>query len=489
MAGERVDNYIEGRRAAASGTEVRPVFNPALGEPVREVVLSSCEDVDQAAAAASQAAGIWRSMAAAERCEIIGKFRQLLDERQNAMAATVVEEHGKTTRQARAEVVRALEVVGYCLESKFQARQAGNPSVDSGSMPVSETLIEPVGVVAGITPFNFPVLVPLWMIAPALALGNAFILKPAVANPSASLLLAELLGEAGLPDGVFNVVQGDRETAQALIAHPRIDAVSFVGSSQAARQVYSQAGAAGKRVQAAGSAKNHMVVMPDADLEAVAETLVEAAYSTAGQRCMAVSVAVPVGDNTADALVELVADKVRGLQVGDGSSEGVQMGPLISAGRRERVEEMIAAGVKEGARLVVDGRQVKAPAGCEKGFFVGGTLFDQVGPEMSIYNEEIFGPVLSVVRVEELAQACNLINRHQYAKAASIFTGDADVASGFARRVQVGLVGINVALPVPKDYRSFGGWRASRFGVSLLYGPRGVDFFTRVKTVTSRRRV
>ena len=481
----RVENYIEGRRTAGGGP-VQPVFNPASGRPVREVVCSSAADVEQAAAAARQAAGIWRGTAPDQRREVLAAFRQLLAANRARIAAAVTEEHGKTIREAEAELARADRIVGYGLEAGERCDGDDDSKSASGQEAVSRTLRAPVGVVAGISPFNFPVMVPLWMIVPALACGNAFVHKPAAANPSASLLLAELLAEAGLPAGVFNVVQGDRETAAALIAHPQIDAVSFVGSSRAAREVYSRASAAGKRVQAAGGGKNHMVVMPDANPDAAAEALLAAAYGTAGQRGLAVSVAVPVGENVADALVARLAAGVRGLRLGPGEDPDVDMGPLISAARRDRVCEFMAAGVREGAELVVDGRRPPVPAGCEKGFFVGGSLFDRVRPEMSIYREEIFGPVLAVVRVEDIDQACSLINRHRYANSAAIFTADAAAGQRFAQRVQVGSVGINVALPVPVDYRSFGGWRDSRFGASVLYGPRGVDFFTRIKTVTSR---
>ena len=486
MGIDRVENYIEGMRTAASGRPVRPVFNPASGRPVREVALSSAQDVEQAAAAARQAAGIWSGTAAGERREVLGKFGRLLAANRDTIAAAVTEEHGKTIGEATAEVERAVQIIGYCIQANERPDAQGGSESDSGQGPVSRTLVAPVGVVAGITPFNFPVMVPLWMIVPALVCGNAFVHKPAATNPSASLLLAQLFTEAGLPAGALNVVQGDRETVQALVVHPQVDAVSFVGSSQAAFQVYGRASAAGKRVQAAGGAKNHMVVMPDADPEAAAEALLAAAYGTSGQRGLAISVAVPVGEGIADSLVACLAEKVRGLRVGPGPDKDVDMGPLASAGRRDRVCEFIAAGVREGAELVVDGRQFKAPAGCENGFFVGGSLFDRVRPEMSIYREEIFGPVLAVVRVEDIDQACGLINRHRYANSAAIFTGDEAAGWRFAQRVQAGSVGINDALPVPVDYRSFGGWRDSRFGASLLYGPRGIDFFTRIKTITAR---
>jgi malonate-semialdehyde dehydrogenase (acetylating)/methylmalonate-semialdehyde dehydrogenase len=410
------------------------------------------------------------------------RYKQILDERRDQIAAAITSEHGKTFDDAKGEVTRGLEVVEYAcgipevLKGQFTDQIARG--VDAW------TFRQPLGVVAGITPFNFPAMVPMWMFPMAIACGNTFILKPSERDPSASLLLADWLREAGLPEGVFNVVQGDKEAVDALLLHPDVKAVSFVGSTPIARYIYSTGTAHGKRVQALGGAKNHMVVMPDADLDKTVDSLMGAAYGSAGERCMAISVAVAVG-SIADPLVSKLNERVRALRIGPGMGRDVEMGPVVTAQHKAKIEGYIAQGLKEGAKLVVDGRGLKVP-GHEQGFFLGGSLFDQVTSRMTIYQEEIFGPVLVVVRTPDFASAVELVNDHPYGNGTAVFTNSGDIARAFVREIEVGMVGVNVPIPVPMAFHSFGGWKQSLFGDHHAHGPEAVRFYTKQKAVTQR---
>ena len=480
---ERIANAIGGGSAASQSGRVAPVFNPATGEQSAELGLSSAAEVDAAVQAAKAAAPEWGRMPAAKRARYMFRFKELLDARADDIARAISAEHGKTHADALGEVARGIEVVEFAcgiphlLKGEF-SRNVG-PDIDTYSDR------QPLGVVAGITPFNFPAMVPLWMYPVAIACGNTFVLKPSERDPSAPMLIHEIFKEAGFPDGVLNVVHGDKEAVDAILDHPDVKAVSFVGSTPIAEYVYARGTAAGKRVQALGGAKNHMIVMPDADIDKAADALMGAGYGSAGERCMAISVAVPVGEETANRLVETLAPMVRSLKVGPASDPDSEMGPLVTKMHRDKVHGFIDAGVKEGADLVVDGRGLKLQ-GYENGYFLGGTLFDKVKPEMSIYREEIFGPVLSVVRAQSYDAAVDLINSHEYGNGTAIFTRDGDAARAFADRIEVGMVGINVPIPVPVAYHSFGGWKRSLFGDHSIYGPEGVRFYTRLKTVTTR---
>ncbi len=477
-----VQHVIGGQRTGGTASRFADVFNPATGQVARRVALGTRADVDTAVAAAAAAQPGWAATTPLARARVMFRFRELLDAHAKDMAAIITAEHGKVLSDAGGEVTRGLEVVEFAagipdlLKGEF-SDQVGR-GVDSFS------LRQPLGVVAGITPFNFPAMVPLWMAPMALACGNAFILKPSERDPSASLLLAELFREAGLPDGVFNVVQGDKEAVDAILEHPGIAAVSFVGSTPIAEYIYRTGTAHGKRVQALGGAKNHMIVMPDADLEQATDALMGAGYGAAGERCMAISVAVAVG-GVGDALVSRLAPRVRGLKVGPGTDPDAEMGPLVTRQHMEKVRGYVDTGVAEGAKLVVDGRDLRLQ-GYEDGFYLGGCLFDDVKPHMRIYKEEIFGPVLSVVRVPQFDDALKLVNDHEYANGTAVFTRDGDTARAFMHGVQVGMVGINVPIPVPVAYHSFGGWKRSLFGDHGVYGREAVRFYTRLKTVTSR---
>ena len=483
--GERISHWIDGAVVAGASGRTSPVYNPATGLQTAEVDLASTAEVDRAVASAKAAARGWRSTSLSRRSAILFAFRQLLHDATDEIAKVITAEHGKVLADAAAEVGRGLENVEYAcgvpelLKGGFSEQASTDIDVYS--------IRQPLGVVAGITPFNFPAMVPLWMCANAIACGNAFVLKPSEKDPSASLLLAQLWQRAGLPDGVFTVLQGDRESVEALLAHPDIAAVSFVGSTPIARSVYEAGTRSGKRVQALGGAKNHMLVLPDADIDLAADAAVSAAYGAAGERCMAVSVAVAVGD-VGDRLVDAIAQRIPRLNVGDGAAPGTDMGPLITAAHRDRVAGYIAAGETSGAKVVVDGRAgtiggAFAPAG---GFFVGPTLLDAVTPDMSVYTDEIFGPVLAVVRAETYDEAVDLINANPYANGTAIFTRDGGAARRFQFDVEVGMVGINVPIPTPVAYYSFGGWRNSLFGDTHMYGPEGVNFYTRGKVVTSK---
>jgi malonate-semialdehyde dehydrogenase (acetylating)/methylmalonate-semialdehyde dehydrogenase len=477
-----VHHWVNGRTLTGSSGRFGQVYNPASGEAQARVALASVAEVDLAVAAAAAAFSAWSAQPALRRARVLFRFREIFERRLDEVAALLTSEHGKVFSDAKGEATRGLEVVEFAtgipqlLKGEY-SEQVG-PEIDSWSIR------QPLGVVAGITPFNFPAMVPMWMFPVALACGNTFVLKPSERDPSASLLLAEMLKEAGLPDGVFNVVQGDKIAVDALLAHPMVQAVSFVGSTPIAEYVYREGTKHGKRVQALGGAKNHMIVMPDADLDQAADALVGAAYGSAGERCMAISIAVTVGNATADALVGKIEQRIQSLQMGDGMVEGSELGPLITKAHLERVTNYVQQGQTEGAQLDVDGRDNALNK--DPGFFLGACLFDHVKPEMKIYREEIFGPVLGVVRVNNFETALQLVNEHEYGNGTSIFTRDGDTARDFAHRVQVGMVGINVPIPVPMAFHSFGGWKRSLFGDHAMHGPEGVRFYTRLKTVTSR---
>jgi len=459
------------------------VFDPATGEACARVPLSSAAEVDAAVAVAAAAFPGWAATPPLTRARVLMRFRELFLRDIDALARIITAEHGKTASDARGELTRGLEVVEFAMGVPQLLK--GEYSAEVGRGVDSVALRQPLGVVAGITPFNFPAMVPMWMFPVAIACGNTFVLKPSERDPSTAVALARLLTEAGLPDGVFNVVHGDKPAVDALLDHPRVVAVSFVGSTPVARHVYTRGTAAGKRVQALGGAKNHLVVMPDADLDQATDALIGAAYGSAGERCMAISVAVPVGEATADALVGRLKARAEALKVGPGSDADTDMGPLVTAAHRDRVSGYIDAGVAEGADLVVDGRGLSLQ-GYEAGFFVGPTLFDRVTPAMSIYTDEIFGPVLSVVRAGSFDEAKALVDNHEFGNGAAIYTRDGDAARSFLDGVQAGMVGVNVPIPVPMAFHSFGGWKNSLFGDHHIHGPEGVRFYTRLKTGTMR---
>jgi malonate-semialdehyde dehydrogenase (acetylating)/methylmalonate-semialdehyde dehydrogenase len=479
---ETVQHFINGKASPGTGERFGDVFNPATGERARRVAFAAPADLDAAVAAAAAAFPAWSQTPPLTRARVLFRFRELLERHEAELSALITAEHGKVLSDAKGEITRGLEVVEFAcgipqLLKGEMTEQIGR-GVDNWSVR------QPLGVVAGITPFNFPAMVPMWMFPVALACGNCFILKPSERDPSPSIRLAELLKEAGLPDGVFNVVHGDKVAVDAILHHPGIAAVSFVGSTAIAEYIYTTGTASGKRVQALGGAKNHMVVMPDADLDQATDALMGAAYGAAGERCMAVSVAVAVG-GIADKLIDRLAPRIRALKVGPGTDPESEMGPLVTSQHLQKVRGYVDHGVKEGAKLVVDGRDLRLQ-GYEQGFFLGGCLFDEVKPEMKIYKEEIFGPVLSVVRAPDYEQAATLVNEHEYGNGTAIFTRDGDAAREFANRIQIGMVGINVPIPVPMAFHSFGGWKRSLFGDHFMYGPEGVRFFTRMKTIMSR---
>jgi malonate-semialdehyde dehydrogenase (acetylating)/methylmalonate-semialdehyde dehydrogenase len=478
-----ITHFVGGRPLGGNGARTAPVFNPATGEVTGRVPLASSAQVAEAVATAKAAFPGWARTTPLRRARVLNRFLRLLEEQGDRIAEVITAEHGKVFSDAQGEIARGIEVVEFATGAPHLLK--GEITENVGTRVDSHSLRQPLGVVAGITPFNFPAMVPMWMFPVALACGNCFILKPSERDPSASLMLAEMLKEAGLPDGVFNVVQGDKEAVDALLDHPDVQAVSFVGSTPIARYIYETAAKRGKRAQALGGAKNHMIVMPDADLDLAVDALMGAAYGAAGERCMAISVAVPVGDEVADALIERLEPKVRGLKIGPGMDREAEMGPLVTATHRDKVVGYIDQGEREGAELVVDGRGLKLQ-GYENGFFLGGTLFDRVTPEMTIYKEEIFGPVLSVVRAPDYDQAAELVNAHEFGNGTAIFTRDGDAAREFAHQIQVGMVGINVPIPVPMAFHSFGGWKSSLFGDHHMHGPEGMRFYTKLKTITSR---
>jgi malonate-semialdehyde dehydrogenase (acetylating)/methylmalonate-semialdehyde dehydrogenase len=479
---DTITHFINGVKVDTQSGRYADVFNPAMGEPVARVALGTAGEVDAAVRAAEAAFPAWAATPPLTRARVLFKYLQLCQQHTDEFAAMLTREHGKTFADAQGEVARGIEMVEFAVGIpqllKGEFTDQISRGIDAWSMR------QALGVVAGITPFNFPVMVPMWMFPVALACGNTFVLKPSERDPSPSLLHARLLKEAGLPDGVFNVIQGDKVTVDALLDHPVVQAVSFVGSTPIAEYIYSRGCAAGKRVQALGGAKNHMVVMPDADMEMTVDALMGAAYGSAGERCMAISVVVAVGD-AGDKIVDALAKRTAALKVRDGMASDAEMGPVVSSAAKQRIERLIGEGVEQGAKLVVDGRN-HVVAGREKGFFIGGTLFDHVTPDMTIYKEEIFGPVLCMLRSPDVGSAVELINRNEYGNGVAIYTRDGGVAREFVRQIQVGMVGVNVPLPVPMAFNSFGGWKRSLFGDHHAYGPEGVRFYTRHKAVMQR---
>jgi malonate-semialdehyde dehydrogenase (acetylating)/methylmalonate-semialdehyde dehydrogenase len=477
---KRISHWIDGREQTGTSGRTAPVYNPATGLVTAEVDLASTAEVGDAVSKAAAAAKQWRTSSLSKRAAVLFAFRQQLSERADELAAVLTSEHGKVHSDALGEIARGLENVEFAagvpqlLKGGFSEQAATDVDVYN--------IRQPLGVVAGITPFNFPAMVPLWMCANAIACGNAFILKPSEKDPSASLLLADMWQRAGLPDGVFTVLQGDKEAVDALLQHDDVAAISFVGSTPVAKSIYEVGTAKGKRVQALGGAKNHALVLPDADLDLAADSIVSAAYGSAGERCMALSIAVAVG-HVADDLVERLAVRLPKLVVGDGAEPGSDMGPLITAEHRDRVSSYVDQGEKAGATVVVDGREATVP---ENGFFLGATLLDNVSTDMTVYRDEIFGPVLGVIRVASYDEGLALINANPYANGTAIFTRDGGAARRFQFEVEVGMVGINVPIPVPVAYYTFGGWKASLFGDTHMYGPEGINFYTRGKVVTSR---
>jgi malonate-semialdehyde dehydrogenase (acetylating) / methylmalonate-semialdehyde dehydrogenase len=477
-----IRHWIVGKEVAGTSGRFGDVYNPALGAVSGRVAFASTAEVGQAIAAAQAAFPTWAATPPLRRARVIFKLKELIERDLEKLAQLISSEHGKVVSDARGEVTRGLEVVEFACGIPHLLK--GEYSEQVGTGVDSYSMRQALGVCAGITPFNFPAMVPMWMFPIAIACGNTFILKPSERDPSTGIYLAKLLQEAGLPDGVFNVVHGDKVAVDALLTDPRIAAVSFVGSTPIAEYIYRTGTSSGKRVQALGGAKNHLVVMPDADLEQAVDALTGAAYGAAGERCMAISVAVAVG-GVADALVERLAQRAKALKINAGTDEAAEMGPLVTRQHLDKVTGYVATGLSEGAQLVVDGRGVKVP-GHEQGFFLGGCLFDHVRPEMRIYKEEIFGPVLSVVRVPDFETAVDLVNKHEYGNGVSIFTRDGDAAREFSSRVQIGMVGVNVPIPVPMAYHSFGGWKRSLFGDHYVHGPEGVRFYTHLKTITAR---
>jgi malonate-semialdehyde dehydrogenase (acetylating) / methylmalonate-semialdehyde dehydrogenase len=478
-----IHHYVGGKAVAGTSGRQGDVFNPATGERTGRVDLASRAEVDAAVKTAKAALAKWAATPPVVRARVMFRFKELCERNADELVRMISAEHGKVQSDAKGELQRGLEVVEFACGIPHLLK--GEFSENVGTNVDSWSIRQPVGVCVGITPFNFPAMVPMWMFPISIACGNVFILKPSERDPSTPFRIAELLTEAGLPAGVFNVVNGDKEAVDALLTHPDVAAVSFVGSTPIAEYVYTTGCAHGKRVQALGGAKNHMVVMPDADLEQATDALMGAGYGSAGERCMAISVAVAVGNKTGDALIEKLAPRVRALKVGPGTDPDAEMGPLVTGPHFEKVKGYIDEGVREGAELVVDGRGLKLQ-GYESGYFLGGSLFDRVRPDMKIYKEEIFGPVLSVVRVDDYDTAVKLINEHEYGNGTAIFTRDGDAARSFASSIQVGMVGVNVPIPVPMAFHSFGGWKRSIFGDHGAHGPEGIHFYTKLKTITSR---
>jgi malonate-semialdehyde dehydrogenase (acetylating)/methylmalonate-semialdehyde dehydrogenase len=476
-------HYIGGANVAGTSGRVQDVFNPATGSVIDQVPLASSSEVDSAVAAAKAALPAWADTPAAKRAQVMFNFRQLLHDNLEELATLISSQHGKTLDDAKGEVARGLEVVEFACGIPHALKGEYSPQVAGGVDVFS--MRQPVGVVAGITPFNFPAMVPMWMFPMALACGNTFILKPSERDPGAPMMMARLLSEAGLPAGCFNVVNGDKESVDALLDHPDVGAISFVGSTAIGKYIYGRGCANGKRVQALCGAKNHMIIMPDADMDQAVDAAMGAAYGSAGERCMAISAVLAVGDETGDRFVEALAPNVRALKIGQYDEPGVEMGPVITAESKARIEDYINQGEAAGAEIVVDGRNLKLQ-GYENGFFVGGTLIDKVTPDMSVYRDEIFGPVLSVLRPKSYEEARQLVIDHEYGNGTAIFTRDGDAARDFASNVNIGMVGVNVPIPVPVAYHSFGGWKASMFGDHSIHGMEGVRFYTKLKTVTAR---
>ncbi len=486
MSITNINHYINGAVVAGQSTRAQDVFNPATGAVTGRVALASTADVDTAVAAARAAFPAWSDTPPIRRARVMFKFLELLNQHKDDLARMITAEHGKVFTDAQGEVARGIDIVEFACGIPQLLKGDFTDQVSTGMD--NWTLRQPLGVVAGITPFNFPVMVPMWMFPVAIAAGNTFILKPSPTDPTPSLFMGELLKKAGLPDGVYNVVQGDKEAVDALLVHPDVKAISFVGSTPIANYIYETGAHHGKRVQALGGAKNHMVVMPDADLDQAVDALIGAAYGSAGERCMAISVAVLVGD-VAEKIMPKLIERTKALKVLNGTNLAAEMGPIVTDVARQRITGYIDAGVKEGAKLLVDGRVFDgkvAGEGCDKGFWLGGTLFDHVTTDMKIYKEEIFGPVLSCVRVADFAQAVQIINDHEFGNGVSCFTRDGNVAREFARRIQVGMVGINVPIPVPMAWHGFGGWKKSLFGDMHAYGEEGVRFYTKQKSIMQR---
>lgn len=482
---QTLSHYLNGQLSAGQSQRTSPVYNPATGERSAQVALATADETREAVRIADEAFVAWSQTSPLKRSRILFKFKALVEEHTNELARLISSEHGKVFSDAKGEVTRGLEVVEFACG--IPHLQKGEHSMNVGTGVDSYSMMQPLGVCAGISPFNFPAMVPMWMFPIALACGNTFVMKPSEKDPSTPLRLAELLKEAGLPDGVFNVVNGDKEAVDVLLTDERVQAVSFVGSTPIAEYIYATASAHGKRVQALGGAKNHMVIMPDADLDQAVGALMGAAYGSTGERCMAISVAVPVGEETANRLREKLVDELDKLTVGPGLVDGPDndMGPLITREHRDKVADYIQVGVDEGAELVVDGRQTTVD-GAGDGYFIGGTLFDHVTPSMRIHSEEIFGPVLAIARVTSFDDAVSMINAHEYGNGTAIFTRDGDAARQYCEQIQVGMVGVNVPIPVPMAFHSFGGWKRSLFGPLHMHGPDGVRFYTRMKTITQR---
>jgi methylmalonic acid semialdehyde dehydrogenase len=479
----QIGHFIGGKQVAGTSGRKQPVYNPATGEIQAEVALASADELDAAVESAKAAQPKWAATNPQRRARVFMKFVELLNKNMDELAALLSSEHGKTIEDSKGDIIRGLEVCEFVIGiphlSKSEFTEGAGPNIDMYSIR------QPVGIGAGITPFNFPAMIPMWMFAPAIACGNAFILKPSERDPSVPIRLAELMIEAGLPEGILNVVNGDKSAVDGLLTHPDIGAISFVGSTPIARYVYGTAASNGKRAQCFGGAKNHMIIMPDADLDQAANALMGAGYGSAGERCMAISVAVPVGEETANRLIEKLTPMVESLRIGPYTDEKADMGPVVTKEAQARIKSLIDKGVEEGAKLVVDGRDFKLQ-GYENGYFVGGCLFDHVTPDMEIYKTEIFGPVLSVVRAKNYEEALDLPMKHEYGNGVAIYTRDGDAARDFASRINIGMVGINVPIPVPLAYHSFGGWKASSFGDLNQHGTDSIKFWTRTKTVTSR---
>jgi len=482
---ETIQNYINGQISFSHSERFSPVFNPATGEQTRQVVLSNEAETQQAISAAQSAFPAWSKESPLKRSRIMFAFKALLEANKDKLAHLISNEHGKVYSDAIGEITRGLEVVEFACG--IPHLQKGEHSANVGTGVDSHSLMQPLGVCVGITPFNFPAMVPMWMFPIALATGNTFILKPSEKDPSLALQLADMLKQAGLPDGVFNVVNGDKQAVDVLLSDPRVQAVSFVGSTPIAEYIYNTASAYGKRCQALGGAKNHCLLMPDADITMAANAIMGAAYGSAGERCMALSVVVAVGDETGDQLIEKLQEQIKTMKIGPGVADGPEndMGPVVTAEHKAKICNFITEGQKQGATLLVDGRDIEV-AGHQQGYFVGPTLFDHVSPEMSIYQEEIFGPVLAIVRVPNYQTGLALINRCEYGNGTAIFTRDGETAREFSENVLAGMVGINVPIPVPMAFHSFGGWKRSIFGPLNVHGNDGVRFYTRMKTVTSR---
>ena len=477
-----IDHFINGEHFRGQNQNTVDVFNPASGEITAHVALASAQETEIAITAATEALNSWSKTPPLKRARVMFKFKELLEKNIDELASIITSEHGKVISDAKGEIARGLEVVEFACGIPQLLK--GDYTEQVGTGIDSYSVRQPLGVCAGITPFNFPVMVPMWMFPMAIACGNTFILKPSEKDPSASIFMADLLKQAGLPDGVFNVVQGDKTAVDTLLSDPRISAVSFVGSTPIAEYVYRTGTHHGKRIQALGGAKNHLVVMPDADIDQAVDALMGAAYGSAGERCMAISVGVVVGD-VADVLVEKLIERIAELRVGNGAINEPDMGPLVTSAHLEKVKSYIETGIKEGAHLKADGRDTLVPEH-ENGFFLGGCLFDHVTSDMTIYKEEIFGPVLSIVRVDDFDTAVQLINDHEFGNGVSLFTRDGHTAREFSSQIKVGMVGVNIPIPVPVAFHSFGGWKRSLFGDHYAYGPEGVRFYTHLKTVTTR---